>query len=115
MSKSQKVLRVFGILEIVMAVLGVVGIVLGGSVSAWTGVAVAAVSAYLLLAAAKDASKVMGAWVIVQVDLILAAIELVLAITDNKGTEVVVGSVVAIILSLIEFIAANNVKKQTNL
>ena len=98
-----------------MAVLGVVGIVLGVSVSAWTGVAVAAVSAYLLLAAAKDASKVIGAWVIVLVDLILAAIELVLAITDNKGTEVVVGSVVAIILSLIEFIAANNVKKQANL
>lgn len=114
MSGSQKVLKVFGILELLMAIFAVVSAVQSGGVSPWLSVVVSLLAAYLLLAAAKDASKVMGAWLILLVDLVLSILELVFALSGGKGTMVIVASVIAIVLNLIAFIAANNVKKQAN-
>ena len=112
MSKSQKVLRVFGILEIVQAVLYAVEAVQGGSISGWINVVVSLLAAYLLLAAAKDASKAGGAWIILLVDVILSVLELVFALNGGADGTMIVSVGIAIVLNLIAFIAANNVKKQ---
>lgn len=116
MSGSQKVLRVFGILELIGGVLGAVGAVssafagVGAAVS-WGSVIISFLAGYLLLAASKDASKVGGAWLIVLVDLVLSVLELLFAFNSGKGASTA-GAVIAIVLNLIVFIAANNVKKQ---
>ena len=60
MSNSQKVLRVFGILEIAMAVPAAVGAVQAGGIMPWVSVIVSLLTGYLLLVAAKDASKISG-------------------------------------------------------
>lgn len=112
MSNSQKVLRVFGVLEIMMAILAAVGAVMTGGVAAWLGVAVSLVTGYLLLLAAKDASKISGAWLISLVGLILNALSLVLSLTGSGDKLQIVSGIIAVALSLAVFIAANNVKKQ---
>ena len=59
MSGSQKVLKVFGILELISGILGVIGALMGGaSAVSWTSAVVSLLAAYLLLTAAKDASKI---------------------------------------------------------
>ncbi len=110
MSGSQKVLRVFGIVEILMAIFAVAGALMGGSIM-WGNAAFSLLSAVLLLEAAKDAGKATGAWLILLVDLVLSVLELVFALQDGSG-EIALGAGVAIVLNLIAFIAANNVKKQ---
>lgn len=112
MSGSQKILRVFGILEIVSAVLKVIEIVQGGSASSWVSVATSAVTAYFLLAAAKDASKIRPAWLLALVALILSVLGTVLVFTGGGNTAELIASGVAVVLNLIVFVAANNVKKQ---
>ena len=112
MSKSQKVLRVFGVLEIVQAVLYAFEAYQGGGLSGWINVVVSLLAAYLLLAAAKDASKAMGAWIILLVDVILSVLELVLALNGGADGKALLSIGIAIALNLIAFIAANNVKKQ---
>ena len=115
MSNSQKVLKVFGILELLMAVFAVVNIVQGGGALSWVSVLISLLAAYLLFAAAKDASKIMGAWLIVLVDLVLSVLTLILALNAAEDKVVrIVGSLIAIVLNLIVFIAANNVKRQAN-
>lgn len=112
MSGSQKTLRVFGILEIVSAALYVIEIVQGGSASSWVSVATSAVTAYFLLAAAKDASKIRPAWLLTLVALILSVLGTVLVFTAGGDTTALIASGVSIVLNLIVFVAANNVKKQ---
>lgn len=112
MSKSQKVLKVFGILELVVAVFGVFIALQGGGAVGWSSFGFSLLTAILLLQAAKDASKVTGAWLFVLVALILSVAELVLALNGGADKVTIIGAVVAIILNLIAFIAANNVKKQ---
>ena len=112
MSNSQKVLRVFGFLEIVLAVLIAVGAIRGGSITSWLSVIVSLLLAYLLLAAAKDASKIGGAWWVLLLSLIISVLDLVLAITGDYDAMMIVGIAIVILLNLIAFIAANNVKKQ---
>ena len=115
MSNSQKVLKVFGILELLMAVFAVVNIVQGGGALSWVSVLISLLAAYLLFAAAKDASKIMGAWLIDLVDLVLSVLSLILALNATEDKVVrIVGSLIAIVLNLIVFIAANNVKRQAN-
>lgn len=112
MTGSQKVLRVFGILELLLAVVGAIMAMKSGGAAAWLSVAVSAIAAVLLLIAAADASKIMGAWFFVLISLVLSALDLVLAIVGSKGTLVIVSTVIAVVLNLIVFIAANNVKRQ---
>ena len=54
MSKSQKVLKVFGILELVVAALGVVIALQGGGAMSWVSFGFSLVTAVALLQAAKD-------------------------------------------------------------
>ena len=57
----------------------------------------------------------MGAWLIVLVDLVLSVLSLILALNAAEDKVVrIVGSLIAIVLNLIVFIAANNVKRQAN-
>ena len=112
MSKSQKVLKVFGILELLLAALGVVIALRGGGAVSWVSFGFSLVTAVALLQAAKDASKVTGAWLLVLVALILSVLELVFALNGGADKVIIIGTVVAIALNLIAFIAANNVKKQ---
>lgn len=112
MSNSQKVLRIFGILEILMAILAAVGAVLTGGIAAWLGVFVSLVTGYLLLLAAKDASKIGGAWLVTLVSLILNALSLILSLTGGGDKLQIVSGIIAVALSLAVFVAANNVKKQ---
>lgn len=113
MSKSQKVLRVFAVLELISGILVLVGMFMGqGGGSRVASVVVSLLSAYLLLAAAKDASKIMGAWWITLLDLILSVFEVMFAFNGGADGQVVVGTVLGVVLNLIVFLAANNVKKQ---
>ena len=111
MSGSQRVLRVYGVLEIVSAVLAVIPALQGAAVS-WLSVASSLLAAYFLLAAAKDASKIKPAWAITLLGVILSVLGVVLVVTAGSGTEALVSEAVALVLNLIVFIAANNVKKQ---
>ena len=113
MSGSQKTLRVFGILELLLAIGGAVFAITGGEPISWLSVVASLLAAYLLLAAAKDARKAGGAWTITLLELILSILSMVLSFAGGgaDGT-VIVGSVIAILVNLIAFIAANNVKKQ---
>ena len=111
MSESQKVLRAFGILELLSAIANVITAIQGDSVSSWVSAAVSLLTAYLLFAAAKDAKKIGGAWTVVLFALILSILNLVLAISAG-GTEMIGGAGLGVMLNLIVFIAANNVKKQ---
>lgn len=110
MSGSQKVLRVFGIVEILMAIFAVAGALMGGSLM-WGNAGFSLMAGIFLLEAARDARKVTGAWLILLVDLVLSVLELVFALQGGSG-ETVIGAGVAIVLNLIAFLAANNVKKQ---
>ena len=111
MSGSQKVLRVFGVVEILMAIFAVAGALMGGSIL-WGNAAFSLLSGVLLAEAAKDARKVTGAWLILLVDLLLSVLELLFALNGGSA-ETALGAGIAIVLNLIAFIAANNVKKQT--
>lgn len=73
--------------------------------------AVSLLTAYLLFAAAKDAKKIGGAWVVVLIALILSVLQLVLAIAGSAD-EMIGVSVLSVVMNFIVFIAANNVKKQ---
>lgn len=126
MSKSQKVLMVFSVLELLSAISSAVNAVKSGNAAGWLSVVVALLAAYLLFAAAKDASKIMGAWIILLVSLILNALSLILAVTGlgaaagagldssvvSAGTAMAVGYGIIIALNVVAFIAANNIKKQ---
>ena len=110
MTKSQKVLRIFGILELVSAVLNGVD-ALQGAAPSWVSVVASLLAAYLLLAAAKDPKKIGGAWAILLLDLILSVFSVVLAVSGGSG-EGLIGGAVSVLINLVGFIAANNVKKQ---
>ena len=112
MSKSQKVLKIFGVLELLLAALGVVIALQGGGAVSWVSFGFSLVTAVALLQAAKDASKITGAWLLVLVALILSVADLVLALNGGADKVTIIGTVIAIILNLIAFIAAHNVKKQ---
>ena len=111
MSGSQKTLRVFGILELVSAALYVIEIVQGGSAASWVSVATSAVTAYFLLAAVKDASKIRPAWLLTLVALILSVLGAVLVFPGGDTTARIFSGI-TIVLNLIVFVAANNAKKQ---
>mgnify|MGYP006988826398 CR=1 FL=1 len=112
MSGSQKVLKVFGILELLIAVYYAYLGIAGDSPAAFVSAALYLVACFLLLAAAKDAKKAGGAWLITLVDLILSIAELGFAVSGDGDGSVFIACIVAIVLNLIAFIAANNVKKQ---
>ncbi len=114
MSQSQKVLKIFGLLEIVLAIISAVGAVRGGGAASWGSAAFSVLTAVILLSAAKDASKIGAAWLITFVNLVLSVLELILALNNSAPDKktLIIGAGIAIVLNLIVFIAANNVKKQ---
>ena len=69
-------------------------------------------AAILLFMAAKDAEKAGGAWLITLVDLIFSIADLGFGIAGDADGITFMACGVAIVLNLIAFIAANNVKKQ---
>lgn len=112
MSGSQKLLKVFGVFELLIAVYYVFLGITDGNVAAFGSAALYLVAAFLLFAAAKDATKAGGAWLITLVDLVLSIVELVLAVSGGADEIALVGGSIATVLNLIAFIAANNVKRQ---
>lgn len=112
MSGSQKVLKVFGVFELLIAVFYVILGISGGYPSAFVSAALYLLAGFLLFVAAKDATKAGGAWLITLIDLILSIFELVFAVTGGGDAGIFIGCGVAIVLNLIAFIAANNVKRQ---
>ena len=111
MSGSQKTLRVFGIIEIISAVLNAVSAFQGAATS-WLTVAASLLAGYLLLTAAKNPEKIMPAWIITLASLILSLLGLILVLTSGGDVGTIVGEAIALVLNLVAFIAANNVKKQ---
>ncbi len=126
MSKSQKILAAFAVLELIIAVFGVGNAIQTGGISPWLGVLLALLTAYLLYAAAKDASRIMGAWILLLVNLILNSLNLLLAAAGlgaaasagldssvvKAGTGMVILSILVLALTIVAFLAANDVKKQ---
>ena len=112
MSGSQKVLKVFGVLELLIGVYYVVLGISGEYAAAFVSAALYLLAGFLLLAAAKDATKAGGAWLITLVDLILSIADLGFALGGGADEIVFISACVAIVLNLIAFIAANNVKRQ---
>ncbi len=112
MSKSQKILMLFAVFELVEAVFFAGSGYQGGGIGAWVGMAVALLSGILLFVAAKDAKKAFGAWLVILISLILSAAELIITVVRGKATTIiVVTSVIAIVLNLIAFVAVHNVRK----
>ena len=112
MSGSQKVLKVFGVLELLIAVYYAYLGIAGESAASFVSAALYLLAGILLLAAAKDAKKAGGAWLITLVDLILSIAELGLGLSGGADGSLFIGCGIAIVLNLIAFIAANNVKRQ---
>ena len=86
--------------------------VAGENAASFVSAALYLLAGIVLLAAAKDAKKAGGAWLITLVDLILSVVELVFALSGGADGSTFIACIVAIVLNLIAFIAANNVKKQ---
>ena len=125
MSKNQTTLMVFAVLELIGALVSLRSAIQSGGLFPWLSVVVSLLTAYLLYAAAKDASKIMGAWIILLVNLILNALQLLLTLVGvgaaaggvgDSGTLVGAGVMVLIVygviiaLNIVAFVAANNIK-----
>ena len=111
MSGSQKTLRVFGVLEIVDAALNLVFLIKGEQTASWSGAIIAFLAGIYLLQASKDASKIRPAWIISLIWLIYTALMFVLSIAVGLGAYVLIMGT-SLVLNVIVFAAANNVKKQ---
>lgn len=126
MSKNQKALMVFAVLELIGAVISVRSAIQSGGIFPWLSVVVYLLTAYLLYAAAKDTSRIMGAWIILLVNLILNALQLLLTLVgvgaasgsvEDSSTLVGAGVMVLVVygvilaLNVVAFVAANNIKK----
>lgn len=112
MSGSQKVLKVFGVLELLLAVYYAFLGIAGENAVPFVSAALSLLACILLFAAAKDAKKAGGAWLIILVDLILSIAELGFSLSGGADGITFIGCIVAIILNFVAFIAANNVKRQ---
>ena len=136
-SKSQKIIKVLGILCIIGAVFGLIAAIgtfgLGAigatqitddEAAAGVGTVLAAGIILLLsavfdllegifsLRAAKDATKAQPLWVISIIGIVFSVISLIMSF--GSGTQEVLSSVCSLILSVIIFFLANNIKKQGN-
>ena len=112
MSKSRKILLVFGILELIGGVINLVPAVQNGEATSWITAIAAFLCGCLLLMAAVNPRMINGAWIITLVNLVLSILGAVLVFTGDKGTVELVSNIIAVVLNLIVFIAANNVKSQ---
>ena len=112
MSGSQKTLRVFGVLEIVDAALSLVFLIKGEQTASWSGAIIAFLAGIYLLQASKDASKIRPAWIISLIWLIYTALMFVLSVFADLGSMYVLTMGISLVLNVIVFAAANNVKKQ---
>ena len=113
MSKSQKILSVFGIVELAEAVFFAGSGYAGGGAGAWISMVVSLVACIMLFIAAKDASKALGAWYILLVGLIVSVIALIINLAgEGKGILFAIGGVISVAANVVAFIAVNNVKRQ---
>ncbi len=116
MSGSQKVLRFLGILDIVMCGVAFVAMILGKGEMSVISMILSVIEGCLFLIAASDASKYFGAWLFSLVQVILGSVAtglVVGAIFLNKAEMTyLIASGIALALSVIGYIAANNVRKQ---
>ena len=120
MSGSQKVLRFFGILDIVMSIVAsaalITGVVPGGIGSYIVNILLAVLGGVLFLVASCDASRYFGAWLIALIQLIMnAAVAGLLvfgiiggvAVLENMGMVII-----ALAVNIFVFTAADNLRKQ---
>ena len=131
---SKKILKIFGILDIIFGIIGIiVGLLAfagGGLVAASDqseagviGAGIAVILGVILVIsgivsllqgifsvrAAKDTSKIMPAWVFAIIGIITSIISVISS--WGKGTSSIVGSIVSLAIGVLIFIAANNIKK----
>lgn len=109
MSTGQKILGVFGVLELIGAAISVFSAV-NGAAGAWGNAAFAVFTGVFLLAAAKDAAKIQPAWLLTLLSLVLSVLGTALAITGKNG--MLNAEIVALVINAVVFLAANSVKKQ---
>lgn len=113
MTKDQKILQLLGIIEFVSAMVNLLNAVQGSEPFLWVRVAGSLLSAFILLAAVKNLKMIRAAWFIIMLDVVFCAAELY--IVRNGSTAGIITAVGAIVLNIIAFIAANNIKKQQNM
>ena len=136
LENSRKILKIFGILNIIAGVAAIVfGILalVGGSmagsaattdtdnavvVAALTGAIVSLVEGIISLIsgtcsvrAANDSSKIMPAWIFAILGLISGAVGVINNLVAGGGISGILGSVIAMIISALIFIAANTIKQ----
>lgn len=136
LENSQKILKIFGILNIIAGVAAIVfGILalVGGSmagsaattdtenavvVAALTGAIVSLVEGIISLIsgtcsvrAANDSSKIMPAWIFAILGLISGVAGVINNLVSGGGISGILGSVIAMIISALIFIAANTIKQ----
>ena len=142
---SKKVLKVFGIIDIIFGILGIlagIAAVAGGSllgaakisegVAANQSLAIGVgllgigglavlissvlsiVEGYFSVKASKDSSKIMPAWVFALIGIILSIVGAVSTFTSQtapKDVSTVVSIIIGVLIHLLIFVAANNIKK----
>ena len=112
MERSKKIVKIFGYIEAIAAVCGLIVAITGGDASSWIVVLTSGLTAYLLFAAAKDPQKIMPALVITVVDLVMSVINTVFILVNGGTTTDLVTVAVAVVLNCILLWACLNIRKQ---
>lgn len=111
MEKSLKILKIFGFVELGIAIIGAAMAIMGKDWSAWLNVVAELLTAYLLLSAAKDPHKYIGgAWAVTLLAFILSLLDLRFTRGQTLGTVSLIVYPIVAILNLIVFLAANKVR-----
>ena len=111
MEKSLKILKIFGFLELGLAIVGAALAIMGGDWTAWLNVAAELLTAFLLLSAVKDPPKYIdAAWAVTLLAFILSLLDLRLLRGEVDTLTLVVYPIVAV-LNLVVFLAAHKVRR----
>lgn len=110
MKKSLKTLKIFGFLELGLAIVSGAMALMGNDWTVWLNVAAELLTAFLLLGAAKDPKKYIGgAWAVTLLAFVLSLLDLRLMVGEVDTIALVAYPLTAI-LNLIVFLAANKVR-----
>lgn len=110
MEKSLKTLKLFGFLELGLAIISGALALMGNNWTAWLNVAAELLTAFLLIGASKDPAKyISGAWAVTLLAFILSLLDLRLMVGEVDTIALVAYPLTAI-LNLIVFLAANKVR-----
>ena len=110
MEKNFQIMKIFGFLEIGIAIVLAAVAITRGPAGTWMDVAIAGLNAFLLLSAVKDPQKyISGAWSVTLLGFLLALLDLVL-LGKNLDTLSLVVYPIVMVANLIVFLAVNKVK-----